>query len=88
MPGINDTPEAGILLGQTVNDLNEWGQVAANSDAFARNTVSDYWKALFGRDSNDSEREEFDVLWQDFKGHYSVDKMLHDLIHTEAYGAP
>ncbi len=48
-PNIGQIPENGFILGQPVNSLKEWGQVAANSDAFAVATVSDFWKLLMGQ---------------------------------------
>ncbi|MEO1483320.1 MAG: thrombospondin type 3 repeat-containing protein [Myxococcota bacterium] len=84
------TPDSGSLLGQPVADLVEWGEVAANSDAFARATVLDYWRLVFGEDPRSSELEAFDRLWQDLAPvhGYSVESMLHALIETEAYGVP
>ena len=83
-------PEAGSIFGQPVADLNEWVQVAANSDYFAKATVGDYWKLLLGHNPNDREQGEFEQLWRDLRGrhNYGVEKMLHDLIDTEAYGVP
>lgn len=89
-PGMADLPEAGVLFGQPVANLLEWAQVAANSDAFARATVLDYWKLLFGEAPRPEEQAEFDQLWQDFKTthEYRVERMLHALVKTEAYGVP
>ena len=83
-------PESGVLLGQPVANLVEWAQVAANSDAFAKATANDYWTLVMGRDVQPEELEEFTALWQAFRGrhNYSVEKMLHQLIETEAYGVP
>lgn len=85
-----NTPEAGVIFGQPVADLVEWGEVAANSDAFARATVLDYWKLLMGDVPRPDETAEFDALWRAFMGEhgYGVDRMLHHLITTEAYGVP
>lgn len=89
-PDVVNTPEAGVILGQPVANLVEWGEVAANSDAFARATVLDYWKLLMGDVPRPDESAEFDELWRAFKTDhgYSVDRMLHHLITTEAYGVP
>jgi hypothetical protein len=89
-PSLKNTPEQGVILGQSVNTLMEWAQVAANSDAFAISTVTDYWKLLVGHAPLPEEHEEFVRTWQDFRGRHAwrVQKMLHDLIRTEAYGAP
>lgn len=85
-------PENGYIFGQPVADLVEWGQVAANSDQFAKATVLDYWKLLLGHEVQNTEQEEFEDLWRGLKDparfNYGVEKMLHALIDTEAYGAP
>ena len=89
-PSVTQTPERGVILGETVNDLVEWAQVAANSEAFARATVSDYWELLMGEAPQPSESAEFDGLWQAFMNEqaYGVERMLHSMITTEAYGVP
>lgn len=90
LPGVSDTPEAGVLFGEPVADLLEWADVAANSEAFRRATVLDYWKATLGEVPRATEQAEFATLVADFGAthSYSVEAMLHDLIDTEAYGAP
>ncbi len=89
-PTINQIPEQGYILGQKVNNLKAWASVAANSDAFAVATVLDYWKLLMGAPPTAEQNAEFVTLWKNFKttNGYSVKKMLHELIRTEAYGAP
>ena len=89
-PTITQTPETGFLFGQPVRDVVEWAQVGANSDAFALAAVKDYWKLLVGHEPTAEENDEFVTTWQRFKGthEYRVQRMLHDLIRTEAYGAP
>lgn len=89
-PNVANTPEAGVILGQEVANLVEWADVAANSEAFRRATVSDYWEMLLGEPPRATEQAEFGALVSDFgtvHGH-RVEAMLHDLIDTEAYGAP
>lgn len=89
-PDVTRTPEAGALFGQRVANVVEWAQVAANSDAFARATVTDYWIYFFGESPRPSEQATFDALWRAFRGthQYRVEAMLHDLVDTEAYGVP
>jgi len=89
-PIIEDTPEAGTIFGQRVSNLVEWAEVAAASPAFARATTMDYWKLLLGRAPQGDELTVFDRLVADFMGKhgYRVEAMLHDLVLTEAYGAP
>jgi hypothetical protein len=89
-PNINMTPEAGYVMGKPVQNLREWGRVAADSEAFQLATVMDYWKLLMGAPPTPEQNAEFTTLWQRLKtpNNYSVQKMLHELIKTEAYGAP
>lgn len=87
---IREVPEAGYLFGEPVADLVEWANVAANSDQFKRATVRDYWRILVGHEPDDDTADEFDALVDDFgDAHdYRVERMLHALVQTEAYGAP
>jgi hypothetical protein len=88
-PEIGFMPEQGVIFGQPVNDLMEWVQIAANSDDFAKKSVEDYWMLMVGRDPNNPvDRAEYEALWKKFKGEhaYGIERMLHDLIRTEAYG--
>jgi hypothetical protein len=87
---LQQTPESGWILGEPYQDLNQWAQIAADSDDFAVAVVRDYWRLLVGRDPLPEEAEEFAELWGDLRGKhdYGVERMLHDFIMTEAYGAP
>lgn len=87
---VREIPEAGFLFGEPVADVVEWAQVAANSEHFARATVRDYWRILVGADPSDATAAEFDALVADFPARhaYQVERMLHALVQTEAYGAP
>jgi cytochrome c553 len=89
-PTLAMTPERGVIFNQPVDTLTQWGQVAANSDEFLRATVTDYWKLLVGHAPTAEENAEFVTLWRDLKAthNYRVKPMLHQLIRTEAYGAP
>jgi len=89
-PQIVETPEAGLLFGQPVADLVEWAEVAANSEPFARKVVLDYWRLLVGEDPQPGDEAEFATLVQRLSSQHEfrVERMLRDLIATEAYGAP
>ncbi len=89
-PNITMIPESGYIMGQPVSDLLQWARVAADSDPFAVNTVMDYWKVAMGAPPTPEQNAQFVTLWRDFKGpmNYGVERMLHALIKTEAYGAP
>lgn len=86
---LHATPESGYLLAESYDNLVEWGQIAANSDAFAKAAVMDYWRLLVGRPPTADEGPEYESIWRRFQGEhdYSVERMLHDLVDTEAYGA-
>lgn len=87
---ISQTPEAGMLFGQPVATLRDWARVAADSDAFLVATTTDYWKLLMGHPPTAEENEAFVTSWRALKSthNYRVRGLLHDLIRTEAYGAP
>jgi hypothetical protein len=85
-------PEKGMIFGHEVSDLLEFGKVAANSEEFARKVTLDYWKLLIGRVPNGLDQREYSALWRGLmdpnRSNYRVEKMLHALILTEAYGKP
>jgi hypothetical protein len=85
-----ETPEAGWIFGQPVRDLREWARVAANSEAFARAVVMDYWRLLIGRAPTPAEAPEVNQLVEDLMTThaYRVEAMLFDLVKTEAYRVP
>lgn len=90
-PGMATMPESGAIFGQPVDNLVQWAQVAAASDAFLQNVTRNYWELLVGREPSPERAEafeEFTLLWQSLDGDYSVEAMLHRLVETEAYGAP
>ena len=91
-PRVKDAPKTAVILGQEANDLVEMAKIAASSDAFARKVVFDYWKLLIGRDPTIQDQAEYNRLWQDLKspgGHnYRVERMLHALVFTNAFGRP
>lgn len=91
-PRVAEAPAGGMILGQPVKDLREWADVAANSDAFAIKVTGDYWKLLIGREPDVNDQPEFTRLWRGLKSattfDYRVERMLHDLVQTNAYGRP
>ncbi len=77
-----------MLLGQPVSDLVEWGEAAVETEAFRRSRVLDYWTMLLREPPRAQEAAEFQALVDGLADHWSIEAMLHDLIDTEAYGAP
>jgi hypothetical protein len=87
--GVSATPEQGVIMGQPVDTLRQWAEVAANSDAFAMATVNDYWRLLLGAAPTPEQSSEFEAIWRSLRSdNYSIDALLHRLIDTEAYGVP
>lgn len=90
-PEMLDMPESGYIFGEAVADLNEWAEVAANSDAFYSARAKDYWVLLMGTPPRPDRADafaEFTSLWEGLRQSNSIEAMLHELIETEAYGAP
>lgn len=89
---VKDAPKSAVILGQPAADLVEMAKIAANSDAFARKVVFDYWKLLVGREPTLQDMPEYNRLWQQLKSpagfNYRVESMLHALVLTNAYGRP
>jgi hypothetical protein len=90
-PEMVNMPESGYIFGQKVDNLMHWAYVAANSDAFYSARVEDYWKLLMGESPRADDAKsfaEYTALWESLRNHHSIETMLHELIETEAYGAP
>lgn len=87
---IANVPEAGVLFGRPVRDLREWASVAANSEAFARALVLDYWRLFVGADPAPNEQAELDALTRAFMTthQYRVERLLAALVKTEAFRVP
>ncbi len=87
---ILEVPEKGLLLGREVASVVEWAKVASESDEFAQKLVLDYWKLLVGSEPRGLDATAFTNLWKRLRNenNYQTQKMIHDLVDTEAYGAP
>jgi hypothetical protein len=85
-----DVPEAGALFGKPVKNVVEWASVAAASPAFARKVAFDYWYVVFGEEPRAADVPEVTRLATALaeQDGYHVERMLHRMIDTEAYGAP
>lgn len=85
-----DMPEAGVIFGQPVADLVEWAEVAVQSEAFLVKATGDYWERMVGEDAELGSDPEFDALWRSLADthDYQIERMLADLIRTEAYSVP
>ena len=84
-------PERGVILGQEVDDLREWAEVAANSDEFAQKVTRDLWRYLIGHEPKDTaENSEFEEHWGGLQTrlNYRVEALVHDIVDSLAYGRP
>jgi hypothetical protein len=91
-PKVKDAPKTGTIFGQETPDLVSMARVAANSEAFAKKVVFDYWKLLVGREPTIQDQREYNALWRGLMSptgtNYRVERMLHELVMTNAYGRP
>lgn len=77
----------GQLFGEPVADLLEWADLARNSDAFKQNIARMMFEQALSRGPLPHEKEEFDSLWQGLANEgYSVNRMLHRMVDTKAFG--
>lgn len=77
----------GAIFGQPVDNMEEWVDVAIKSDEFKQNLARDIWFLVFGRNPVPSEEKEFQDLWQGLeKDNFNINKMIHRLIDTMAFG--
>lgn len=85
------TPWGGdsVLLGQPVEDLVEWAEVAADSEMFQRNLASMFWQHALGRPPAPDEQEAFRAIWQALPADgYSANKLIERIVLTDAFGVP
>ena len=84
-----DDPQT-FIFGEPVDDLPGWARVAANSDAFARNTAQMLFEHVLQREPGPADLAEFEGLWRGFgqDDGYSANKLLHRLVDTDAFGVP
>lgn len=89
LPERNPWGEESVILDEGVSNLVDWAQVASESDMFARNLAMMFWKQAIQREPFPDEQEDFLDLWQRLPAEdYAVNKMLHRLIRTDAFGVP
>jgi hypothetical protein len=89
MPNWDKDAQQSVVLGQPVDSLIEWAQVAADSDMFKRNMAEMFFVHALSRSVGPADAEEFAALWQSLPedGH-SANRLLHRLVDTAAFGAP
>lgn len=71
------------------SSLVELAGIAANSDEFARTLAEVVYQHATGGPPEPKDLAEFQAVWRALPDHgYSVDAMIHDLVDTDAFGAP
>ncbi|HET9956965.1 MAG TPA: hypothetical protein VFQ61_20855, partial [Polyangiaceae bacterium] len=89
IPGWSDSEQQPVIMGQKVDSLRDWAEVAANSDEFARNVAQIFYVHALSRGPNAEEIDEFTALWRHLpEDKYSANRLIHRLIDTHAFGVP
>lgn len=79
----------GWLLGQPVDGPEAWVEVATSSAAFSRRIAEMFFARVMGRPSFACEQTQILALAGSLEDQgYQVERMLHELIDLDAYGAP
>ena len=77
------------LLGQKVDSLRQWAEVAAKSDEFAKNLANVFYVQAFAREAEGTALTEFTALWKGLSAeNFSTNRLIHRLIDTYAFGVP
>lgn len=89
VPGWNDEAQQSVILGDQVDSVVEWAEVAANSDMFKRNIAEMLFEHALSRKPGPADVEEFASLWRGIADdEYSANRLIHRLVDTNAFGAP
>jgi hypothetical protein len=89
IPGWSDSAQQAVIFGKPVSSLREWAQVAAGSDAFARNLAQIFFEHALSRAPNPGEMAEFTALWRSLPAdNFSANRLIHRLIDSQAFGVP
>lgn len=79
-------PQA-VLFGQPVQSVVEWADVAAQSDAFARNLAQTFFRHALEREPTVPERAAFDALVTSLaEDSFSANRLIHRLVDLDAFG--
>ena len=75
------------LLGQPVDSVVEWAQLAAQSDEFRRNMALRLFGHAFDREPSLAERPAFDRAWRGWPDDgWSADALIHRLVDFSTFG--
>ena len=84
----NERPQP-FLRGQPVESAVEVGGVIANDPAFHRTLAETFFEHALGRSPGPGDFEQFSDVWMQLPADgYSINRMLHRLIDTDAFAAP
>lgn len=77
----------GFIMGKPTKDLMDWADKARNSDLFKQNIVRLMFRQAMSRDVLPHEQADFEKMWKSMPADkYSLNKLLHRLIETTAFG--
>lgn len=89
MPRWSPVNQQPWLLGQKVDSLRAWAEVAVKSDEFARNLANVFYTHAFAREAEGAALPEFTALWKGLPAdNFSANRLIHRLIDTNAFGVP
>lgn len=89
MPGWSPSEQQTVVLGQEVDNLIEWAEVASESDEFKRNLAAMLFEHALGHEPEPDEQDEFIALWQSLPDEgWSANRLIHRLVDGAAFGAP
>lgn len=75
------------IFGKAVSSVREWAEVAANSNAFARNLAMTFFRHAHEREPTAGEQPEVDAAWAAIKTQgYSANALIHQLVDGRAFG--
>ncbi len=90
--GLWDDPQSapiGVVFGVEVSTIREWAQVVAASDQFRLMLTKMIWDHAIGREPGLADNAEFTNLWKSLPAlDFNVEKLIHALADTDAFGAP
>ena len=74
-------------MGKPTKDLLDWADQARNSDPYKQSIVRMMFRQAMSREVLPHEQQEFEAIWKALPDDkYSINKLLHRLIDTKAFG--
>lgn len=89
IPGWAEAEPEFVVLEQKIDSLVELAGVMAQSREFQRNLGHIFFVYALGHEPLPDEIDEFDAIWTALPGDgFSINRMLHRLVDTDAFGVP